>query len=108
VTGSSAAAGVAGLPHRAPVAPAPSGTGERLAGPPPARPAPAVSGPVATPAPPTPPASSGQPPARPGAGGPITVPPLPPISTPVAGSRRPLSSEDFEEELDIPEFLRSQ
>ena len=27
---------------------------------------------------------------------------------PVAGSRRPLSSEDFEEELDIPEFLRSQ
>ena len=25
-----------------------------------------------------------------------------------AGSRRPLSSEDFEEELDIPEFLRSQ
>jgi cell division protein FtsZ len=24
------------------------------------------------------------------------------------GGRRPLSNEDFEEELDIPEFLRSQ
>jgi cell division protein FtsZ len=33
------------------------------------------------------------------------VPPLPPIPGPVSG-RRPLSSEDFEEELDIPEFLR--
>ncbi len=40
-------------------------------------------------------------------GGGITVPPLPPIPGPVAG-RRPLASEDFEEELDIPEFLRSQ
>jgi cell division protein FtsZ len=38
-------------------------------------------------------------------GGGITVPPLPPIPGPVAG-RRPLSNEDFEEELDIPEFLR--
>ncbi|TFV66266.1 cell division protein FtsZ [Blastococcus sp. CT_GayMR20] len=38
-------------------------------------------------------------------GGGITVPPLPPIPGPVAG-RRPLSSEDFEEELDIPEFLK--
>jgi cell division protein FtsZ len=108
--GTSGAAGVAGLPqglpHRAPVAPAPTGTGERLATPPSARPAPAASGPVPTP----PPASgSGMPPAgRPGAGGPITVPPLPPIASPVAGNRRPLSSEDFEEELDIPEFLRSQ
>ena len=36
----------------------------------------------------------------------ITVPPLPPIPGPVAGNRRPLSSEDFEEELDIPEFLK--
>jgi len=35
-------------------------------------------------------------------------PPLPPIPGPVQGSRRPLSSDDFEEELDIPEFLRSQ
>jgi len=42
-----------------------------------------------------------------GNGGGITVPPLPPIPGPVAG-RRPLSNEDFEEELDIPEFLRSQ
>jgi cell division protein FtsZ len=38
-------------------------------------------------------------------GGGITVPPLPPIPGPVAG-RRPLSNEDFEEELDIPEFLK--
>jgi cell division protein FtsZ len=32
------------------------------------------------------------------------VPPLPPV--PGSANRRPLSSEDFEEELDIPEFLR--
>ena len=32
------------------------------------------------------------------------MPPLPPIPGPVPG-RRPLSNEDFEEELDIPEFL---
>jgi cell division protein FtsZ len=38
-------------------------------------------------------------------GGGITVPPLPPIPGPVSG-RRPLSNEDFEEELDIPEFLK--
>jgi cell division protein FtsZ len=38
-------------------------------------------------------------------GGGITVPPLPPIPGPVSG-RRPLSSDDFEEELDIPEFLK--
>jgi cell division protein FtsZ len=38
-------------------------------------------------------------------GGGITVPPLPPIPGPVAG-RRPLATEDFEEELDIPEFLK--
>ena len=36
----------------------------------------------------------------------ITVPPLPPVPGPVSGGRRPLSSEDFEEELDIPEFLK--
>jgi cell division protein FtsZ len=41
-------------------------------------------------------------------GGGITVPPLPPIAGPGNGARRPLASEDFEEELDIPEFLRSQ
>jgi cell division protein FtsZ len=49
-----------------------------------------------------------QAPARPAqapTGGGITVPPLPPIPGPVAG-RRPLSNEDFEEELDIPEFLK--
>jgi cell division protein FtsZ len=41
-------------------------------------------------------------------GGGITVPPLPPIAGPGNSARRPLASEDFEEELDIPEFLRSQ
>jgi cell division protein FtsZ len=49
-------------------------------------------------------------PGQPGAaqqGGGITVPPLPPIAGP-GNNRRPLASEDFEEELDIPEFLRSQ
>jgi cell division protein FtsZ len=40
-----------------------------------------------------------------GNGGGITVPPLPPIAGQGA-NRRPLSSEDFEEELDIPEFLK--
>ena len=44
-------------------------------------------------------------PTPPPAGGGITVPPLPPIPGPVDG-RRPLSNEDFEEELDIPEFLK--
>jgi cell division protein FtsZ len=44
-------------------------------------------------------------PAQAPVGGGITVPPLPPIPGPVAG-RRPLSNEDFEEELDIPEFLK--
>ena len=38
-------------------------------------------------------------------GGGITVPPLPPIQGSAPG-RRPLSNEDFEEELDIPEFLK--
>jgi cell division protein FtsZ len=33
------------------------------------------------------------------------VPPLPPIAGSAQG-RRPLSNEDFEEELDIPEFLK--
>jgi cell division protein FtsZ len=34
------------------------------------------------------------------------VSPLPPVPGPVGSARRPLSNEDFEEELDIPEFLR--
>ncbi|WP_409332729.1 cell division protein FtsZ [Trujillonella humicola] len=76
-----------------PVAPAaPAATGERLVG---------QAGPV-------PAAAQPSRPAAPAAGG-ITVPPLPPIPGPVAANpagRRPLSSEDFEEELDIPEFLR--
>jgi cell division protein FtsZ len=114
----SGAAGVAGLPHRAPLgapapAPAPIGTGERLAAPAterPAAPSLGLSGglPPAAAAPATPPPGPSAA-ARPASsGGPITVPPLPPISNPAAGGRRPLSSEDFEEELDIPEFLRSQ
>ncbi len=41
----------------------------------------------------------------PPAGGGITVPPLPPMAG-AAHGRRPLSNEDFEEELDIPEFLK--
>jgi cell division protein FtsZ len=51
------------------------------------------------------PAPSAARPAHAPTGGGITVPPLPPIPGPVAG-RRPLSNEDFEEELDIPEFLK--
>jgi cell division protein FtsZ len=86
-------------PHRRPsVAPmnavataAPQGAGERLAPAQPATPAPATgSRPAPAPAP---------------AGGGITVPPLPPIPGAING-RRPLSNEDFEEELDIPEFLK--
>jgi cell division protein FtsZ len=72
---------------------APQSTGERRVVPQPGQaqsPAPANGGAAAA--------------ARPAGGG-ITVPPLPPIPGPVAG-RRPLSNEDFEEELDIPEFLK--
>jgi cell division protein FtsZ len=102
---SAAGAFTPGLPHRSPVAPsatpavpAPTGAGERLVGA-----APSAS---MTP-PPVPPSSpAGSRPAVPSHGSPITVPPLPPISG-SGGSRRPLSSEDFEEELDIPEFLRN-
>jgi cell division protein FtsZ len=54
-----------------------------------------------------------------GQNGGISVPPLPPsqntqppapapVPSAVPGGRRPLSSDDFEDELDIPEFLRSQ
>jgi cell division protein FtsZ len=85
-------------PAPQPVRPvAPAATGERLVGQvPPVAPAPI---PAAAPAPVRP--------GTPAAGG-ITVPPLPPIPGPgaAAAGRRPLSSEDFEEELDIPEFLR--
>jgi cell division protein FtsZ len=96
---SAAGAFTPGLPHRSPVAPpVPTGSGERLVGA-----APSAS---MTP-PPVPPSSpAGSRPAVPSGGSPITVPPLPPISG-SGGSRRPLSSEDFEEELDIPEFLRN-
>ncbi|MGY5882171.1 cell division protein FtsZ [Modestobacter lacusdianchii] len=91
------------------VRPAPAQTGERLAAP--------VAGPTSTPpsAPtPAPPSTTapraGQPGSTPPQGGGLTVPPLPPMPGGQAnsGARRPLASEDFEEELDIPEFLRSQ
>ncbi|SDO68911.1 cell division protein FtsZ [Geodermatophilus sp. DSM 45219] len=101
-------AGMASVPTAAPVAPPaaprmplrpqPVGgvpTGERLAAPQPQQAQPAAP-------------STSQLPGRPGAGGGITVPPLPPVPGSNGGTagRRPLSSEDFEEELDIPEFLR--
>jgi cell division protein FtsZ len=91
--------GGAGLPpYRRPITPAANQpSGERLA--------PAVPATAAAPANGT---SAPGAPARPApavSGGGITVPPLPPIPGPVSG-RRPLSNEDFEEELDIPEFLR--
>jgi cell division protein FtsZ len=99
---SAAGAFTPGLPHRSStpaVAPAVP-TGERLVG--------QAGHAAAAPAPVPPPAPQVARPATPPPGTPLTVPPLPPIPGPVAGSRRPLSSEDFEEELDIPEFLRSQ
>jgi cell division protein FtsZ len=82
----------AGSPSAAPVNGAPAGT-------------PAANGAPAAPAPVAP--TNGGRPAAPQGGG-ITVPPLPPIPGPVGAGRRPLSNEDFEEELDIPEFLRTQ
>jgi len=84
----------------------PAQTGERLAGQAPAAPAQAPAAPAA----PAPAATAPRPgqPATPAQGGGVTVPPLPPIAGPNNGARRPLGSEDFEEELDIPEFLRSQ
>ena len=107
-------AGTTAVPTSAPAAPAPAPaavappvtsarpsvptqTGERLVAPAPTAMMPS------SPAAPRP----GQPGATPQGGG-ITVPPLPPIAGPGNGARRPLASEDFEEELDIPEFLRSQ
>jgi cell division protein FtsZ len=104
-------AGIASVPTAAPVAPPTSPrmpvvqpqpvagvpTGERLVGS--AQPQQAQSNPPST----------SQMPGRPATGGGITVPPLPPVpgaNTNPAAGRRPLSNEDFEEELDIPEFLR--
>jgi cell division protein FtsZ len=87
-----------GLPaYRRPMTtPAPQPAGQRVVAPQTA--APAVNGGTPAPAAPSRPAPAVS-------GGGITVPPLPPIPGPVAG-RRPLSTEDFEEELDIPEFLK--
>ncbi|RBY77157.1 cell division protein FtsZ [Geodermatophilus sp. TF02-6] len=105
-------AGVASVPTAAPVAsPSPSRlplhpqpvtaagsapTGERLVGSVPA-PQAQANPPSASQLPPRPPVA---------AGGGITVPPLPPVPGAAGTGRRPLSDEDFEEELDIPEFLR--
>ncbi|SNR33707.1 cell division protein FtsZ [Blastococcus mobilis] len=102
--GGSAASAPAGLPpYRRPMSPlGQQPGGERRVVPQTAQAAPAAPVEAAAPAPA--PAAA---PARPAAvnGGGITVPPLPPIPGPVSG-RRPLSSDDFEEELDIPEFLK--
>jgi cell division protein FtsZ len=104
-------AGMASVPSAAPVAPpttprmpvvqpqpvAGVPTGERLVGS--AQPQQAQANPPST----------SQMPGRPATGGGITVPPLPPVpgaNTHAAAGRRPLSNEDFEEELDIPEVLR--
>ncbi|WP_100498621.1 cell division protein FtsZ [Geodermatophilus chilensis] len=104
-------AGIAAVPAAAPVAPpttprtpvvqpqpvAGVPTGERLVGS--AQPQRAQANPPST----------SQLPGRSAAGGGLTVPPLPPVpgaNTNAAAGRRPLSNEDFEEELDIPEFLR--
>jgi cell division protein FtsZ len=78
----------------APPAGMPRAGSERPAGTVP--PAPVAAAPAPVPARATPP------------GGGITVPPLPPVqnSSAAAAGRRPLGNEDFEEELDIPEFLR--
>ncbi|QXG75773.1 cell division protein FtsZ [Modestobacter sp. L9-4] len=75
---------------------APAQTGERLVSQPPAAAPPAAAAPRPVQ------------PVAPAQGGGVTVPPLPPIAGPNKDARRPLGSEDFEEELDIPEFLRSQ
>jgi cell division protein FtsZ len=94
---------VPGLPQRSVGA---ASVGARSVAPAPVTPAPVQPAPVA-PAPNG--ATANGAPARPAvSGGGITVPPLPPVPGPVGqGGRRPLSNEDFEEELDIPEFLRS-
>src|SRR5688572_20032369 len=103
-TGAAAAAPAGLPPYRRPMTPAANqpATERRVA---PQSGQAATSAAAAAPAPATAPAAQ---PARPAPavnGGGITVPPLPPIPGPVSG-RRPLSNEDFEEELDIPEFLK--
>ncbi|MGY1747928.1 cell division protein FtsZ [Modestobacter sp. SYSU DS0511] len=87
----------------------PAQTGERAAGQVSTPPAQAVPVPPAqaTPAPSAAAPRPGQPGAAPAGGG-ITVPPLPPMQGSTGGKSRPLATDDFEEELDIPEFLRSQ
>ncbi|MPQ99271.1 cell division protein FtsZ [Modestobacter sp. I12A-02628] len=95
--------------------PAPTQTGERLVARPPGqqnlgsystpRGAAGQAPPAPAPAP-EPVAPAPQP--APVQGGGIAVPPLPPVPGGVPSNRRPLSSDDFEDELDIPEFLRSQ
>jgi cell division protein FtsZ len=94
---------VPGLPQRVGAA----SVGARTVAPAPVTPAPVT--PAASSAPSGPNGSSpSSTPSRPAAsGGGLTVPPLPPVPGPVGSGRRPLSNEDFEEELDIPEFLRS-
>jgi cell division protein FtsZ len=100
--GAPGAAAPAGLPpYRRPMTSAAQPVGERRVLPQTAQAAPAAPADVAPSAPEPPPAR----PAPAVNGGGITVPPLPPIPGPVPG-RRPLSNEDFEEELDIPEFLK--
>jgi cell division protein FtsZ len=100
-----AAAAPAGLPpYRRPMTPAANQpSGERRVVPQAGQAAPAPAN-GAAPAPAPASAASSRPTPAVNGGG-ITVPPLPPIPGPVAG-RRPLSNEDFEEELDIPEFLK--
>ncbi|MGY2080969.1 cell division protein FtsZ [Modestobacter sp. SYSU DS0657] len=87
----------------------PAQTGERAAGQVSTPPAQAVPVPPAqaAPAPSAAAPRPGQPGAAPAGGG-ITVPPLPPMQGSTGGKSRPLATDDFEEELDIPEFLRSQ
>src|SRR5687768_15430292 len=106
VSGGTPATAGGGLPpYRRPMAPSSAQpVGERRVVPQTAQAAPAAPADVAPPAPAAAPASASRPAPTMNGGG-ITVPPLPPIPGPVSG-RRPLSSEDFEEELDIPEFLK--
>jgi cell division protein FtsZ len=103
VPGGTSASAPAGLPpYRRPMTPSVGQpVGERRVVPQTAQAAPAAPSHVAAPAP----AAAPPRPATAVNGGGITVPPLPPIPGPVSG-RRPLSNEDFEEELDIPEFLK--
>jgi cell division protein FtsZ len=105
IAGGGVAGGVVpGLPGRSAVSAGSAVPGGRVVQP---QAAPPPAPPAAPPAPaPVPAAAPARGNANPGGG--ITVPPLPPIPGPTSNSRRPLSNEDFEEELDIPEFLRTQ